>query len=224
MTNKIASMSLVVVLALSAGAIGCTGEYGLDTTEYNLTISSTEGGTTVPETGCLCAEGTEASLEAIPDPGYGFMGWTGDVETIADVNAGRTTIIINDDYSIVANFHKVPLTYYTLTLAASGNGSTSPSLGQHTYAADTVVPITAFPASGYRFVIWTGDAGTVASIIAATTTVTMNGDYSITANFEEGAVTFPISDVGTTVRGAIGEEGYFFPSDLQRHSFFTGIT
>lgn len=222
--SKIACISLVVVLALSVGGIGCTGEYGPQTTEYSLIISSTEGGTTVPELDCLCAEGTETSLEAIPDPGYSFIGWTGDVDTIADVNAAKTTIIVNDNYTITANFYEISATYYTLTLVVSGNGSTSPSVGQHTYAGGTVVPITAFPADGYRFVIWTGSVGTVANVIAATTTITVNADYSIKANFEGGTVTLPSSDVGTTVRGAIGEEGYFFPSDLQRHSFFTGAT
>jgi hypothetical protein len=86
------------------------------------------------------------------------------------------------------------------------------------------VAITAFPARGYRFVIWTGSAGTVANVIATTTTVTVSADHSITANFGEGVATFPNPDVGTTLRGAVREEGYIFPSDLQRHTFFTGIT
>jgi len=36
---------------------------------------------------------------------------------------------------------------------------------------------------GYRFDRWTGDVGTIADVNAAITTITMNGDYSITANF-----------------------------------------
>ena len=38
--------------------------------------------------------------------------------------------------------------------------------------------------TGYRFVNWTGDVGTVANINAASTTITMNGNYNIIANFE----------------------------------------
>jgi len=41
----------------------------------------------------------------------------------------------------------------------------------------------ATPDADYRFVDWTGDVGTVANVNAATTTITMNGDYTITANF-----------------------------------------
>jgi len=241
--NRVVSILLAVTLALSIGLIGCAGEHVREITEYTLTVYGTGGGNacvpsldcicgegtesdaglSVPQD-CVCAEGTEVSIEATPEPGHRFAGWTGDVDTIADVNAARTTIIVDDNYTIVANFHEISATYYTLTLAVSGNGSTSPSVGQHTYAAGAVVPITAFPANGYRFVIWTGSAGTVANIIAATTTVTVNADYFITANFEEGVVTFPGPDVGATMTGGVREEGYIFPSDLQRHSFFTGIT
>jgi hypothetical protein len=222
--NGVVSILLAVTLALGIGLVGCAGDHLWETTEYTLTVYSTDGGSTVPGFDLVCAEGTEVSIEATPEPGHRFVGWTGDVDTIADVSAARTTIIMNGNYSILANFHEIPATYHTLTLAVSGNGSTSPSVGQHTYTAGTVVPITALPASGYRFVIWTGSTGTVANVVAATTTITVNADYFITANFEEGVVTFPGPDVGATVRGATKEEGYIFPSDLQRHTFFTGTT
>jgi uncharacterized repeat protein (TIGR02543 family) len=115
---------------------------------------------------------------------YQFVNWTGDVGTIANTNAASTTITMNGDYSITANFSQIPVTYYTLTMAVNGNGLTSPGVGQHTYAASTVVSITATPASGYQFVNWTGDVGTIANTNAASTTITMSGAYSIAANFQ----------------------------------------
>jgi len=36
---------------------------------------------------------------------------------------------------------------------------------------------------GYRFVNWTGDVGAIADVNATTTTISMNGDCSITAKF-----------------------------------------
>jgi alpha-tubulin suppressor-like RCC1 family protein len=45
-----------------------------------------------------------------------------------------------------------------------------------------VISLVASPAGAYRFVNWTGDVGTIAAINNATT-VTMSGNYSITANF-----------------------------------------
>ncbi len=73
---------------------------------------------------------------------------------------------------------------YTLTIAANGSGSTDPAAGTHSYAAGTVVNISATPASGWQFVNWTGDVAMIADANTATTTITMNGNYTITANFK----------------------------------------
>ena len=72
----------------------------------------------------------------------------------------------------------------TYNLTISGNpvlsGTTIPEGGVHTYASGTVVNIIATPAAGYVFVNWSGD---VAQSNSASTTVTMNGNKIITANF-----------------------------------------
>jgi alpha-tubulin suppressor-like RCC1 family protein len=70
---------------------------------------------------------------------------------------------------------------YTLTIAVSGQGSTDPVVGPHTYTAGTVVSISATPALGWRFVNWTGD---VANPNSASTNVTMNAAKTVTANFD----------------------------------------
>jgi uncharacterized protein YkwD len=155
-------------------------------TSYTLTVAVSGSGlaTQVVEQHTYGA-GAVVLIAATPPCGYSFVNWTGDVETIADVNSSRTTITMNGDYFIIANFARITVTYYTLTVAVSGSGSTSPAMGQHTYATGTVVPITGTPAGGYCFVNWSGDVGTIASVTAASTTITINGDYSITANFGE---------------------------------------
>ena len=75
-----------------------------------------------------------------------------------------------------------PTTMYILNVSVSpsGAGSISPSGGE--YKSGVEVTVIASPASGYRFVNWAGDVGTVTDINAATTTITMNNHYSITAN------------------------------------------
>jgi hypothetical protein len=210
--------TLVIAAVLAVGLAGCAAA----PVQHTLTISSTEGGqVVVPDEGASTySEGEAVSLTAMAEDGCQFASWAGDVGTIADPDAASTTIIMNDDYSIIANFCKIAVTYYTLTLAVNGNGSTSPPVGQHVYAAGTVVSIAAAPAGGYRFVNWSGDVDAIANVIAATTTVTMNANYSITANFEEGVATFPNPDAGATLRGDIAERGYLFPSDLQGHNPF----
>jgi len=71
-----------------------------------LTVSSTRGGSVIdPGEGLFSYPlGTEVSLVAEPDEGGQFLRWTGDVDTIADVNAATTTITMDNSYSIIANF------------------------------------------------------------------------------------------------------------------------
>jgi len=104
--NRIISISLAVALVLSVGLIGCGGEQVPEITEYNLIISSTEGGSvTTPGEGTFSyGEGAVINLVAQPDEGYQFMKWTGSISAIADVYAAETTITVNYHCSITANF------------------------------------------------------------------------------------------------------------------------
>jgi len=71
-----------------------------------LMVDSTAGGSvTEPGEGIfLCPLGTEVSLVAEARSGYQFAHWSGDVDTIADVDAASTIIIMDNSYSIRANF------------------------------------------------------------------------------------------------------------------------
>jgi uncharacterized repeat protein (TIGR02543 family) len=80
--------------------------------EYDLTISSTAGGSvTVPGEGTFAYDsGTVVNLVAGPAAGYQFDNWTGDVATIANVNADSTTITMPaQNVTVTANFVEVPL-------------------------------------------------------------------------------------------------------------------
>jgi hypothetical protein len=152
---------------------------------YNLTISSTAGGTvTLPGEGTFTYDSSDVvPLMAVPDAGYRFVNWTGDVGTIVNVNANETTITMNGNYTIVANFTKMR---YNLTISSTAGGTvTLPGEETFTYDAGTVVPLMAVPDAGYRFVNWTGDVGTIVNVNANETTITMNGNYTIMANFAE---------------------------------------
>jgi signal recognition particle receptor subunit beta len=158
--------------------------------EYGLTMDSTAGGlVTIPGEGTFTYdEGTVVDLVATPGAGYRFVSWSGDVGTIANVEAAATTITMSGDYSITANF----VTVYDLTISSTAGGSvTTPGEGTFTYDEGTVVDLVATPGAGYRFVNWTSDVGTIANVEDATTNITMHDDYEITANFEEDTP-FPI--------------------------------
>jgi hypothetical protein len=77
------SVSFIIVI-LIAGMVGCSGGQS-----YALAIASTEGGSvTTPGQGAFTyGEGTVVNLVAEAEEGYHFVNWTGDVETIADVES-----------------------------------------------------------------------------------------------------------------------------------------
>ncbi len=186
MKHKSLAVALTPVLLcmVLGSSIACT----TPVIEYHLTISSTEGGSvTTPGEGryTYCPQqGDTVNLVATPDPGYWFVNWTGDVGTIADVNAAVTTITVNGDYSITANFEGIAK--YDLAVSSTGGGSvTDPGEGTFAYTEGTVVRLVAEPDEGYPFLYWSGDVATIADVNAAITTITMNDDYAIIANFEE---------------------------------------
>ncbi|MFC1937825.1 leucine-rich repeat domain-containing protein, partial [Chloroflexota bacterium] len=153
---------------------------------YNLTVGSTDGGSvTTPGEGTFTYNaGDVVNLVAAPATNFAFVNWTGDVATVANVSAAATTVTMNGNYSITGNFTRVSC---NLTVSSTAGGSVStPGEGIFTYNAGTVVNlIVGPPAVGYQFVNWTGDVATVADVNSEATTITMNADYSITANFAE---------------------------------------
>jgi hypothetical protein len=188
---------------------------------YILRIDTTEGGKIsepvwgVPYLGYYHFSyyaGTVLNLRAVPDAGYRFVNWTGDVDTIADVNAASTTITMNRDYIIMANFAKTPGTpeigQHNLTISSTAGGSvTSPGEGTFAYNASTVVDLVAKADSGYRFVNWTGNVTTIANVNGASTTITMNGDYSIMANFAQIPPGQVVLTISSSERGSVTTPG-----------------
>jgi len=152
----------------------------------SLTISSTPGGNvTEPGEGMFLYDvGMVVPLVAVPDEHYHFVGWTGDVSTIASVNATSTNITMNDSYSITANF-ELDEGWYSLTISSTDDGRvTDPGEGTYIYPAITNVSLLAQADAGYQFMKWTGNVSTIVDVYAASTNITMYDSYSITANFE----------------------------------------
>ncbi|MFT3680259.1 MAG: InlB B-repeat-containing protein [Ferruginibacter sp.] len=144
---------------------------------YTLTTvaTPTAGGTVAksPSTTSY-AQGAVVTLTATPTSGYVFTGWSGD----ATGTATMVTVTMNSSKTVTANFQAAT---YTLTTTATptAGGTIAKSPSATSYAAGTVVTLTATAASGYIFTGWSGD------VTATTTsvTVTMSSNKSVTANF-----------------------------------------
>ncbi|MFO7773519.1 MAG: hypothetical protein R6V59_06255 [Dehalococcoidia bacterium] len=111
---------------------------------------------------------------------------------------------------------------YNLTISSSEGGEvTSPGEGDFFYDEGRVVYLVAEAAEGYHLENWTGDVGTVADVSDSTTTITMNGGYSITANFSKNI--YPYSG-STRLHPGVNSSEYtwfsFVPDDVRRSSTY----
>jgi hypothetical protein len=187
--------------------IGCYEVSEVMPAQYTLTIGIIGNGSTVPAVGDHdYDEGTVVDITATPESGWEFDSWTGDV---ADTSSVTTTVTMNSGKTITATFTEIPPVQYTLIMGISGNGSTTPSDGTHTYDAGTLVTITATPDSGWKFDGWIGD---VADTNLTTTTVVMDADKTVTAMFTEVVavqhrLTMQVIGNGSTIP-AVGDHDY----------------
>ena len=178
----------LIVAALIVGLIGCVGGNGNGGGSYTLVVDFTAGGKVavddvpIPGKAILTYDpGTVVNLAATSDAGYRFVEWAGNASTIDDVNAASTTITIDSDYSITANFFK----QYNLTISSTAGGSvTMPGEGTYAYDPGKAVNLVAQAEEGYHFVNWTAQAGTFANASTAETNFTMPSQNAmVTANF-----------------------------------------
>ncbi|MBE0431015.1 MAG: hypothetical protein IBX67_04215, partial [Dehalococcoidia bacterium] len=120
MKRKSVAVSLITVLLymLLGSTIACAPSPVQ--TFYNLTLVARFGGELVYNieghtedsdcpAGRVCMligvpRGQVVAITAVPDEGFAFADWTGDVDAIADVNAATIAITMSGNCTIVANF------------------------------------------------------------------------------------------------------------------------
>ena len=78
----------------------------------------------------------------------------------------------------------MPFVYILTITSTTGGFVTTPGEGTLIYDEETVVDLVAEADEGYYFDNWTGDVGTIADVSAASTNITVSGNYSITAEFQ----------------------------------------
>jgi uncharacterized repeat protein (TIGR02543 family) len=143
----------------------------------SLTVEVKGAGSVIPSAGTHSyTQGTVVSINATPNAGYRFDGWTGEV---GDASSANTTVTMDSAKTVIANFSQIT---HTLTIEVKGAGSVTPSPGDHTCIEGSWINIIATPDTGYQFDSWTGDVGDASS---ANTTVTVDSDKTVIANFSE---------------------------------------
>jgi hypothetical protein len=117
--------------------------------------------------------GDMVSVEAIPDPGYVFIGWTDDLSGATNPE----TVSLFDDVTVGATF--VAITLQTLTVDTVGNGGVAVDPPGPDHPLGSVVTLTANPNPGSFFVGWSGDLSGATNPAS----LTITGDLAVTATF-----------------------------------------
>jgi hypothetical protein len=137
--------------------------------------------------------GSQVKLEAVPDQGNVFSGWSGSFIGLTN----PVIIVMNGNKTIIGNFKPIQ---YNLVITKSGNGSGQvkvngvaqalPFVGAFNYG--TIVNLEAVSDKGSNFSGWGGDLSGNANPAA----ITINGDKSVTATFEVIKYTLSIASLG----------------------------
>ena len=149
---------------------------------YTITASANPAGggnVTLTPNKASYQPGEQVQVRAVANSGYHFASWSGSLGG----STNPVTVTMNGNKSIVANFTE---DCYSLSLSVSPSGvgvvnpSPPPNCGSQ-YAAGTVVSLSAVGSAGWGFANWSGDLSGTQN----PKSVTMNGNRSVTARFEE---------------------------------------
>lgn len=136
---------------------------------YTVSVAvAPDGAGWVSGAGDYLADST-ASLTAAAGEAYAFVGWSGDMTSVAT----PLEFAVNRNVHLTAVFET---TGFALVTIAAGGGTVTPG---GTYPAGTVVTVTATPNDLHRFVGWSGDAAGSENSVA----VTLDRAKRVQANF-----------------------------------------
>lgn len=122
--------------------------------------------------------GTTVTLTALPNSGYTFISWSGDIQS----NNPTISLIMDTNKNITANFEgSSTSTVYSLTININPSGAGTVVLDPigGVYQPGTQVTLTAIASGNYEFAGWSGDINSYSNPYV----ITMNSNKTITANF-----------------------------------------
>ena len=193
-------------------------------TTYTLSIKATgngsasyDGTTIKGKTSTFTVnEGTSATISFMPDTGYRIKSVKENSKDVtSSVSDNKYTSTINADTSIEVEFETIPVTTYTLTIKATGNGSASydgttikSKTSTFTVNEGTSATISFMPDTGYRIKSVKENSKDVTSSVSDNKyTTTINADTSIEVEFEAIPVTTYTLTIKATGNGSATYSG-----------------
>ena len=152
-------------------------------------------------------------LTAIPNPGWSFNNWTGDIES----EDNPESIIMDCNKTVTANFIK---NKYVLNVSVVGNGSVTIDPDQSYYFYGDIVNLTALPNNSWYFDHWEEDL----SGNDNPESITIDDNKNVTAIFyEELTETLYNLTVNVMGNGHVtidpNQEGYTFGTNVNLTAF-----
>ena len=114
--------------------------------QYSISVTSGEGGS-VNEINGLYSHDSNISIQAIADHGYEFSNWSQSRFGISDPNSSTTTLLVDENQSIHANFNL----NFELNMTTTSGGSISSFPTGSFSPFGTVVTLNAIPDTGFYF-------------------------------------------------------------------------
>jgi lysophospholipase L1-like esterase len=149
--------------------------------EYTLSASIVGSGSVTRNATGPYHVGDVVELTAVPDSGWRFTGWNGDLKA----NTNLATITVNGNMLVTANFVQRE---YTITVSIVGNGSVTRSNSGPYHLGDAIT-LTANPNAGWNFSCWSG----ALSGGANSATITVDDNEVVTATFVVSTLTVSVT-------------------------------
>ena len=159
--------------------LSCSSEESIQPTpDYILTVTTSEGGS-VDNNGGNYSEGDVVTINATPNPGYTFTGWTGDLTE----SANPLSIEIENNTNITAQFSRIK---YLFDIDILGEGNVSREIVSSgktptEYNSGTILRLQSIPNDGWLFYSWSGAASSTENTID----LNIDASKSVTATFEQ---------------------------------------
>ena len=164
--------------------------------QYHLSLATVGNGIIeLNPAGGYYTPGTVVTATAIPDAGWDFDHWVGNV---FPPNLNPITITMNNDETLTAYFaNLIPQVTLTVDTIGLGHVNLNPQPVNGTYNQGTLVTLTAVPQNNWQFVEWLGDTASTVNPI----TVAADSNMNVTASFQS---VFPQVTLTVNVNG-LGE-------------------
>jgi len=180
----------IAVLSFLVLFIACKKDSGPAT--FLISVDAQDGGT-VSTSGGEYEEGSTLTIEAVPDEGFDFAGWTGG----ASGDTNPLTITVGTNANITATFVR---SKYNLTVTVDGQGTVAQELISTAktpteYESFSNVRLTATPSSNWIFYKWSG----ASSLTTPQIEIEMDSSKDITASFQEIFLQLTQDDVNFVV-------------------------